>query len=317
MKKFHKPFIKIITALGIVLSLVIVYELFTFSQPDANNDNNYTDDFHDNYSVYAIDLPSNVSFAGEQVPLRNFDVLEAFDREMLVNTYYQSQTLLFIKKANRFLPQVEPILKQEGIPNDFKYLPFIESGYSNPTSPAGAVGYWQFMKGTAKEYGLEVNSIIDERYNLDKATRAACKYLKDSYDLYGDWALAAASYNMGRGKLSKELKRQKVASYYDLLLNAETSRYMFRLLAVKTILENPEDYGFNYRHKDLYENIPTYTVTVDTAITHFADFAKLHGINYKVLKIFNPWIRNHYLPNKTSKEYNIRIPKEGWRKFEE
>jgi len=307
---------KIISVIGILLSFVLVYELFIYSQPDANEDNSYKDDFNKNYSIYAIDLPKEVSFAGEKVPLQNFDVRESFDREMLVNTYYQSQTLLFIKKANRFLPQVEPILKEEGVPDDFKYLPFIESGYSNPTSPSGAVGYWQFMKGTAKEYGLEVNSIVDERYNFEKSTRAACKYLKDSYEIYGNWALAAASYNMGRSKLNKELERQKVESYYDLLLNAETSRYVFRLLAVKTIIENPENYGFHFRKDDLYPNIPTYTVNVDSAVTHFADFAKKYGINYKVLKIFNPWIRNHYLPNKTNKEYSIRIPKEGWREFE-
>ena len=317
MKNIKPTKTKSLRIISLLLGVVIIYSFFVFSKSDGKSFEQNINEQENNYSVYAIDIPDKLSFAGEKVPLQNFDIRESLDRELLVNTYFQSQTLLFIKRANRFLSQVEPILKEEGIPDDFKYLPFIESGYANPTSPAGAVGYWQFMKGTAKDYGLEVNSFIDERYNLEKSTRAACKFLKDSYEIYGTWSLAAASYNMGRNKLSKELERQKVSSYYDLLLNTETSRYVFRLLAVKTILTEPEKYGFHFRKDDLYPNIPTYTVKVDSAVTHFADFAKFYGINYKVLKIFNPWIRNHYLPNIEHKEYMIKIPKKGWREFEE
>jgi len=308
---------RILNIIIIIIGVTIIYSFFIFSKIETTDSTSFTDNVQNDYVVYAIDIPDEMSFAGEDVPLYNFDIRESLDRELLVNTYFQSQTLLFIKRANRFLPQVEPILKAEGVPDDFKYLPFVESGYSNATSPAGAKGYWQFLKGTAKDYGLEVNSFIDERYNLKKSTKAACKYLKESYDLYGSWSLAAASYNMGRNKLNKELERQKVNSYYDLLLNSETSRYVFRLLAIKTILENPDKFGFHFNEDDLYPNIPVTEVKIDSSITHFADFAKAYGINYKVLKIFNPWLRNHYLPNKDKKEYTIRIPKEGWRKFDE
>ncbi len=306
---------KTLRIISLFISIIIIYSIFVFSKSDDDITKSSLQKLNNNYSVYAIEIPDSLSFAGEEVPLMNFDTRESLDRELLVNTYFQSQTLLFIKRANRFLPQVEPILKDEDIPDDFKYLPFVESAYANPTSPSGAVGYWQFLKGTAKDYGLEVNSFVDERYNLEKSTKAACKYLKESYELYGSWSLAAASYNMGRNKLNKELERQKVSSYYDLLLNTETSRYVFRLLAIKTILENPGKYGFHFNEDDLYPNIPTYNVKIDSSITHFADFAKEYGINYKVLKIFNPWLRNHYLPNLDKKEYVIRIPKEGWRKF--
>jgi len=300
---------KAIRVLAILFSVTFIFIFFIYSKPDSDEDKYYSKEFNNNYSVYALDLPTKLTFANEKVPLSRTDISESLDRELLVNTYFQSQTLLFIKKANRYLPEVETILKEEGVPDDFKYLPFIESGYSNPTSPAGAVGYWQFLKGTAIDYGLEVNSYIDERYHLEKATRAACSFLKESYKKYNSWTLAAASYNMGRKRLSDELERQKSENYYDLLLNEETARYVFRLLAIKTILENPQKYGFHFRRKHLYEDIPTIDLKIDTPVTHFADFANMYGVNYKILKQYNPWLRNHYLPNTEGKEYIIKIPK--------
>ena len=294
-----------------VVALIVVGSLATWfvstgSQPD--DDNAYLHDFKNNYSVFAVDVPEKMTFAGENVPLDKYYVQEALDRELLSNTYFHSQTFLFLKKSPRFLPIVEPILKEEGIPEDFKYLPFIESGFANVKSPAGAVGYWQFLKGTAKENGLEVTSEVDERYHLTKATRAACKFLKKSYEKYGSWTLAAASYNVGRRRLSSELERQKADNYYDLLLNEETARYVFRIMAVKLILENPTKYGFKFRKKDLYKPVATKLVEVDTAVTHFADFAHHFDISYKELKVLNPWLRNHYLSNKYGKKYEIALP---------
>jgi hypothetical protein len=293
----------------LVISAISITSMMISSGSQPDDDNAYAHDFKNNYAVYAVELPDKLNFAGEDVPLSEFYVREALDREVLVNTYFHSQSFLFIKKAPRFLPVVESILKEEGIPEDFKYLPFIESGFANVTSPAGAVGYWQFMKGTAREYGLEVNSEIDERYHLKKSTRAACKFLKDSYEKYGSWTLAAASYNVGRRRLSSELERQKADDYFNLLLNEETSRYVFRILAMKLILENPGKYGFKYRKKDLYNPLSVAQVEVDSAVTHFADFAHIFGLSYKELKIYNPWLRNHYLSNKAGKTYLIDIPK--------
>ncbi|MCF8374527.1 MAG: transglycosylase SLT domain-containing protein [Bacteroidales bacterium] len=293
----------------ILVSVISITSLLVSSGSQPDDDKAYQSDFKNGYSVYALDLPDELIFAGEEVPLNDFYVREALDRELLVNTYYHSQTFLFIKKANRFFFVVEPILKEEGIPDDFKYLPFIESGYSNVTSPAGAVGYWQFMKGTAADYGLEVNTEIDERYHLEKSTRAACRFLKESFEKYGSWTLAAASYNVGRSRLSDELERQKTDGYYNLLLNEETARYVFRIMAVKLILENPENYGFKFRKKDLYEMLPVTQVKVDTAVSHFADFAANFSLSYKELKIYNPWLRNHFLTNKSGKTYFIDIPK--------
>ncbi len=299
------------------IAILVISQIFILSTTTDKEESPYLYDFKKNYSIYAVDLPDKMSFAGEDVPLKEFDVRESLDREILVNTYFQSQTLLFLKKAPRFLPVVEPILKELGVPEDFKYLPFVESGYANVTSPAKAVGYWQFLKGTARDYGLEVNDQIDERYHLEKSTRAACAFLKESYEKYGSWTLAAASYNMGRSRLSKELERQKADNYYDVLLNSETARYVFRLLAIKQIVEAPEQYGFHYRVEDLYELIPTKQVRVDTAVSHFADFAAAFGINYKELKHFNPWLRNHFMTNKSRTVYYINIPLEGYRKVDQ
>ena len=267
------------------------------------------------YNVYAIPIPDKMDFAGEPVPLDNPDIRERMDRELLVNTYWQSNGLLLFKRANKFFPIIEPLLKKHGIPDDFKYLVVAESGLQNNRSPAGASGFWHFMKATGKEFGLEINDYVDERYNLELATRVAAEYLTKSKERFGSWTLAAAAYNAGNAGISRQQKRQMSAdSYYDLLLNEETSRYLFSILAFKEILSNPEKYGFNFREKDLYTPVPTYKVKVDTAVTNFASFAKEFDINYKILKIHNPWLRDNYLKNASGKEYFIEIPEKGYYK---
>jgi hypothetical protein len=262
--------------------------------------------------VYALSIPDHLDFAGETVPLNDPDVYERMDRELLVNTYWQSNGLLMFKRAEKCFPIIEPILKKNGVPDDFKYLAVIESGLTNVVSPAGARGVWQIMPATAKENGLEVNDNVDERYHLEKATEVACKYLLKSKKDLGSWTLAAAAYNGGNAGISKRLEEQQVTNYYDLLLGEETGRYLFRIIALKEIFSHPQHYGFNFTEKDLYNNIPTYTVKVDTAVTDFAAFAKGFGINYKILKIHNPWLREPQLNNKTRKVYTIEIPKDGY-----
>lgn len=264
------------------------------------------------YNVYAIPVPETADFAGEPVPLEIPDVRERMDRELLVNTYWQSNGLLLIKRANKFFPVIEPILEEYGIPEDFKYLAVIESALTNAVSPAGARGFWQIMESTGKEYGLEINSNVDERYNLEKSTRAASQYFLKSKERFGSWTLAAAAYNAGNYGVHRQLERQEVGDYYDLLLGEETGRYVFRILALKEILGDPEKFGFNFEEEDLYQHIPSRKVEVDTAVSNFAQFAKEFDINYKILKIHNPWLREAHLNNSSKKKYLIEIPQASY-----
>lgn len=305
---------KILKGLGLAVLLIGLVRLLSFYTTDKTHptDPSYLDQFNEDYAIYALPLPEDLNFMGEAVPFKDPEIFERYDREILVNTYWQSQTVLFIKRSARWFPVIEPILKKHGIPTDFKYLPLIESGFMNVVSPAGAVGFWQIMESTGKGYGLEINKEVDERYHVVKATEAACIYLKEAYKELGSWTLAAASYNMGVTGVKKQLERQRAKSYYDLTLNEETGRYVFRIMAVKEILENQEKYGFKIREKDKYKPIPTLTVSVDTPVTQFGDFAQQLGVNYRILKYHNPWLRYEYLPNKTGKTYQIKIPKEGF-----
>jgi len=260
------------------------------------------------YAIFPVTIPDSLSFAGEKVPLEYFDVNEALDRELLSNTFFHSQTIRMIKLANRYFSEIEPILAEKGVPDDFKYLAVAESGLSNAVSPAGAVGFWQIKKGTGSDYGLEINEDVDERYHLGKSTEAACQYLIDSYEKYGNWTMAAASYNFGRTNIDRQLVRQKQTDYYELLLNEETARYLFRILAIKLILEDPSAYGFHISKKDLYPPVPYETVSINGPVDNFADFAIEHNINYKMLKFMNPWLRDNELANSRGKTYEIRIP---------
>ncbi len=262
------------------------------------------------YGVFALEIPDSLTFAGEKVPLENFDTWESLDRELLVNTYFHSQTLLYIKKTTRYFPVIEPLLNEYNIPEDFKYLPLVESGLSNVVSPAKAVGFWQLMEGTARDYGLEVNAEVDERYHLEKSTRAACKYLLKSYEKYQNWTMVAASYNNGRRGVDRQIEKQDEMNYYNLLLNEETARYIFRILAIKLILEDPQKYGFYFEADDLYQSIPYYEVVVDSSVSSFSEFAENFNTNYKMLKFLNPWLRESYLSNKNGRSYRIKIPEE-------
>lgn len=298
---------------GIIALLIFILKLTSFFSyvPDTD-DRDFTKAFNEKYGIYALTLPEDLTFAGEFVPFEDPDIYERFDRELLVNTYWQSQTMLFYKRANRYFQIIEPILKKYDIPEDFKYLSLVESGFTNVVSPAGATGFWQIMESTGKRYGLEITKEVDERYDIAKSTEVAARYLREAYDEFGSWTLAAASYNMGVSGLMNQLERQKAKSYYDLTLNSETARYIFRILAVKEIMENPLKYGFHFRKKDLYQFIPTYTVKIDTAVSSFGSFAENIGINYRILKYHNPWLRYEYLPNPEGRVYEIKVPKKGY-----
>ena len=276
---------------------------------EDTEDSPLKESFFNNYKVYAIDLPEKLDFAGERVPIEDPDVYERLDREFLVNTYWQSNGLLYIKRANKYFPIIEPILKRNNIPDDFKYLALIESGLTNAVSPAGASGFWQFMKSAAKEYGLEVGDQVDERYHLEKATQAACDYLNAAKRSTGSWTMAAAAYNAGVAGMNRQANLQETNNYYDLWLNNETSRYVFRILAVKEIMKNPKKYGFIFDKRHLYNELPTYSVMIDSSITNLISFAKQYNITYKDLKIYNPWLRDRKLENKDGKTYYIKIPK--------
>ena len=260
-----------------------------------------------NYSTH--DVPSSVSFCGKNIDLTRYDRYERMDRELLAFTYMHSTSIQMIKKANRYFPIVEPILKANGIPDDFKYLMVIESNL-NPTarSSAGAAGLWQFMQTTGREYGLEVNKNIDERYHVEKSTEAACKYLKDAYAKYQDWIAVAASYNAGQARISTQFEKQQVDDMLDLYLVEETARYVYRIIAAKIMFSNPSAFGFRLRTKDLYMPIPYKEVSVNTGILNLAEWAKKQGITYALLKNMNPWLRDNFLQNVSKRTYTIKIP---------
>jgi membrane-bound lytic murein transglycosylase D len=288
--------------IAVLLGVILVSGVFVFSTTSPKKE-----------SIHVL-YPKQMNFAGEAVPYYINDVQERLDREMITNLNYHTNTTLVLKRANKVFPVIEPILKQYGVPDDFKYLAVIESSLVNAVSPAGARGVWQFMPETAKEKGMEVNDQVDERYHLEKSTIAACKYLLEAKNKFGNWTLAAASYNGGMGGISKRLQEQEVADFYDLLLIEETSRYVFRILALKEIMQNPAKYGFDMPKEVLYQSIPVKKIEVDSTINNLATFAKSQGINYKVLKIHNPWLRDKKLINKTGKKYELEIPISGYSK---
>lgn len=259
--------------------------------------------------VISIDIPDEVEFAGQKQNIKRYDLRERFDKELNLIVYMHSRSQEMIKMANRYFPLLEPLLEKNGIPEDFKYLALIESSL-NPraVSPVGAAGLWQLMPETAKELGLEVNEEVDERYHTEKATEAACKYLQKAHLKFGDWYIAAASYNAGKGKLNGELNKQQAGSYFDMLLPVETSRYVFRMLAAKEFMNNPRKYGYRLRAQDLYAPITYIQLPVDTAITDLSKFAQSQGISYALLKEFNPWLRDRKLSNVSKKRYYINVP---------
>ncbi|EOZ96655.1 Membrane-bound lytic murein transglycosylase D precursor [Indibacter alkaliphilus LW1] len=258
--------------------------------------------------VRIFELPETISFADETVPLNDAEVKERFEREIYVNAYWQSNMILLMKRAGKYLPTIERILNEQGVPDDFKYLAMAESGLMNVVSPAGARGFWQFMPATAKEYNLEVSNDVDERYHLEKSTEATCKYLKSAFAKFGNWTAVAASYNMGINGFGRRLQEQRQASYYDLLLNDETSRYLFRILAFKEIFENPVKYGFELKEKEIYQPAVYRELIIDSSVDNLANWAIQHNSNYKELKNNNPWLRSSSLNVKRGKTYTIRLP---------
>jgi hypothetical protein len=289
----------------ISLSVVGLYSITVYFTSDDISNANKSDNWINAREIY---IPEKLSFAGEKIPLDRIDVKEQLERELIVNTFYHSQTILLLKNVDRYFHIIEPILKKNNIPNDFKYLAIAESGLS-PTvvSPAGAVGLWQFMKGTAKDCKLEVNKEIDERYNIEKSTQAACDYLNMQYKHFKNWTIVAASYNTGKRNVNKQLKRQKSNNYYNILWNNETGRYVYRILAMKVVMNNPTTYGFYVKNK--HPIIDTKKIKVSKKVKNWADFAHKHNISYKTLKNFNPWLRKNYLHNRKRKTYEISIPR--------
>lgn len=261
-----------------------------------------------------VDYPLDMDFCGEKVPTEQADVKERLDREMLVNINMNASTAILIKRANKVFPIIEPILAKNGIPDDFKYLAVIESGLINAISPSGAKGVWQFMPATAKESKLEVTEQVDERYHIEKATQAACEYLLKAKNKLGNWTVAAASYNGGMTGLQNQITFQQSADYYNLWLTDETARYVFRILALKEIMKNPEKYGYLIPKEALYVKLNTKKISIDSSITNLSTFAINQGINYKILKTHNQWLRDKKLDNPTKKVYEIEIPIEGYHK---
>jgi hypothetical protein len=301
---------KLLILLSVVATCVIIGGLF-FNSKSASIPNRISESGKDQQEVYftAVTLPEKLDFAQESVPLENFDNLESLDREMLSIANFHSQALLYIKKTTRYFAIIEPILKKNGIPEDFKFLALAESGFLDKVvSPAGAAGIWQFMKPAAIENGLEINEEVDERYNIEKATEAACHFLKKAYMKYGNWTMVAASYNAGVGGMLKQEIAQKNRSYYDLQLNEETARYVFRILALKLIIGEPLKYGFKVSEEEKYPIIPIKEIKVSGSIKDLPDFARENKINFKILKQFNPWLKGTSLKNSKRITYTIKIP---------
>lgn len=307
MKYIYKPFYYLLS--GAFLTTIVFLFIYGF-QFTENETSRYKESSY-RFEISQPEIPSEVFLFGERIPLDNFEVYERLDREIIVNSFWHSATILALKRANRWFPVIEPILKANGIPDDFKYLAVAESNLDNVVSPAGATGFWQFIKSAAIEYGLEVNNEIDERYHVEKSTEAACRYLKDAYNKFGSWTMAAAAYNAGMGGIDKWSGLQKTNNYYNLVLGIETSRYILRIAALKIIMENSQKYGYNLNENDLYKPLKFKEVVLDSSVTDFADYATSLGINYKTLKVYNPWLRDTFLKNKSGKKYILKIPEEG------
>ena len=302
---------KILFTSGFIIILVIIAGIFICAlDHQSDPDREYQALFSRHTKIFAPVIPDKAMFAGEIVPLDLLYVREAYEREIIATTFMHSSSLMMFKRAHRWFPVIEPILKKNGIPDDFKFLALAESNLLNSTSPAGAEGYWQIMKATGQKHGLEINEFVDERYHMVKATEAACDYLRTAYSGFRNWTLVAASYNRGMEGIERALEKQLVSNYYDLYLNDETSRYLYRILAIKEIYNHPVKYGFYIRESDLYHPIPCRQITADSPIASLPAFAKQNGVNYRILRELNPWIQSYTLPNKTRKQYTFLIPLE-------
>jgi hypothetical protein len=311
MKSNKSSLYYFILGITAVIGMVILIITFFLNHSLTNANGAPDENFPQGYKIVSPEIPNYLEFAGEKIPTENFEVYERMEREFLSNTYWHSATILAIKRANRWFPIIEPILKENNIPDDFKYLCVAESNLENVISPAGATGFWQFMKPAGEKYGLEINSQVDERYDVESSTKAACRYLKDSYGLFGSWIVSAASYNMGQDGITEQQTRQKAKNYFNLVLNSETSRFVARIVSLKYIIQFPEKYGFDINDEDKYKPLEYTEVILDSSVADFADYAASLGVNYFILKMYNPWLRDNYLSNKSNKAYTIKLPKEG------
>jgi len=305
----------IVVFIAVVASEITYYGISKTSKIEKLNTQTEDIDFYKNV-LASPPIPKVVSFCGEQVPINVYYVREGLERELIIHCYQHSRTVQTFKRSSRFFPEIEKILKEEGVPEDLKYLCVAESSLENVVSPSQAAGFWQFMESTGKNYGLEINDNVDERYHIEKATRAACTFLKYLKEKFGTWALAAAAYNMGENGLQRSINDQSVQNYWDLYLNTETSRYVNRIISYKLMFEDPEKFGVNFKASDYYQPIPYKVVTIDTTINNLADFAVTNNILYRELKELNPWLRSKILPIK-NKQYTLRIPKKSKMDYEE
>lgn len=324
MSLLKSRFSKAILLLLVVFAIVSATSI-KFGEKDSVNlgvsstnksDDTFSEGKSDGIKYYSSPyMPKHVEFAGEKVPIEYYDVYESLDKELLSHAYFHSQTLRYIKLSKRYFSIVEPILKKNNIPDDFKYLMVAESGMNETAiSPARAAGLWQFLASTAKSHGLTVTAEVDERYHVEKSTQAACEHLQWLYNKFGSWTLVCASYNCGIGSLSNQLSRQKATSYYDMLLNTETGRYVYRIVGFKLIMENPKLYNFYVADDEYYPIWNTKYITLDSTVSDFGTFANNLGLNYKVLKEFNPWLRDNKLNNPSKTVYKIKVPQEGYKR---
>lgn len=304
-----KTWFKYIAAPMVLIGSVVLFSSSQTEDSIAQKQLAQMNSFQDDYHIAMPPIPAELTFCGERVPMDEWEVKERLEREVLSNTYWQSNTLLLLKRSGKYFPLIEKILEEEGVPEDFKYLAVAESGLTQAVSPAGARGMWQFMKSTAEAYGLNVSGEIDERYHVEKSTRAACAYLKKAKDHLGSWTLAAAAYNRGLPGIKRDLDKQKVEEYFDLYLNTETSRYVFRIIAFKLIMNTPESYGFHLKEADYYNPVPVESVAIDTTIWNLPDFAKSNNTTYKTIKLLNPWLRDDHLTIKPGDSVIIDLPK--------
>jgi hypothetical protein len=290
----------------VALGFVLMLSLFIYAANPFNTE--WKKEVKKNYNIYSMPFPEQLDFAGSIIPLQDEELKERYDRELLTNMYWQSQTLLFIKRANKIFPEIAPILKTYDVPDDFKYLSVAESGLqAHAVSSAGAAGYWQFLDKTGKVFGLIINEEVDERYHLQKSTEAACRYFKKAYEIFGDWSLVAASYNMGIEGVKRQLASQQENNYYDLYLNQETSRYLLRIVSIKTILQQPDEYGFHVAENHHYQKQEIVFIKVQQPVKDLYAFAKQYGCTYKELKYLNPWLRKPTLLSPGS--WTIELPK--------
>ena len=307
--KLERALLILVYALTFLVVAYVAVSLFVQATDNGAEavDSAYNAEMRENYGNYLPELPDTLSFCGERVPLEDFDVREALDAELIKVMYWHSQMFIYIKRANRYFPTLRRVLAENRIHEDFLYLCVAESGMDHVVSPAKAVGFWQILESTGKDGGLEINDEVDERYNIEKSTKVACKYFHQAHDKFGSWTMAAAAYNCGQAGLQKLIDRQGVNSYYELRNYTETGRYVFRILALKLVMQNPEAYGFVYKEKDLYPEIKTRTIEVDSTISDLAAFGREVSVNYKMLKLLNPWLRDTKLSNKHHKTYQIKV----------